>query len=286
MKKLLIPFLVLPFALAACSDSTSKDGFGGYGEMSEESLSSGYSDSYLLAPAPQYYIGDPYKIEDVQYTPAEDMYYNNTGMAGIIPNDLNGTKTRNGEIFNSEQMVAASKTLPLPTIARVTNLDNGQSAVVRVNNRGPFVNSRIMDVSSAAAKKLGMTGQTKVQVQVIADQSAIVRDATLGAGLTSPAVSTPTTTDTAPLATTAGGTGPYTVQAGAFYAEDSATALAQRVSGMGVGTARVVSEGGMFKVQIQNLDATGARNAISTLRGQGMAHGLINNGRWVNADSI
>ena len=77
----------------------------------------------------------------------------------------------NGEIFDASQMVATSKTLPLPTIAKVTNLDNGESVVVRVNNRGPFVNTRIMDLSPAAAEKIGLNSQAKVQVQVLTEQS-------------------------------------------------------------------------------------------------------------------
>ena len=84
------------------------------------------------------------------------------------------------ETFNASQMVATSKTLPLPTIARVTNLDNGQSVVVRVNNRGPFVNTRLMDLSPAAAQKIGLNGQGKVQIQVMEQESTTVKNATLG----------------------------------------------------------------------------------------------------------
>ncbi|MBR4860074.1 MAG: septal ring lytic transglycosylase RlpA family protein, partial [Alphaproteobacteria bacterium] len=109
------------------------------------------------------------------------MTYNQTGIAGIIPTELNGTKTSNGEVFDANQLLATSKTLPLPTIVRVTNLDNGQSVVVRVNNRGPFVNTRIMDLSPAAAQRIGLNGQGKIQVQVMPNESTAVKNATLGA---------------------------------------------------------------------------------------------------------
>ena len=281
--KVYVPFLVLPLCLAvAACGSSNKDGFGGYGEMTEESLSgAGYEDnSYLMAAAPKYHVGTAYKIEDVQYFPMEDMSYNQTGVAGIIPTDLNGTKTTNGEIFNSDQLVATSKTLPLPSIARVTNLDNGNSVVLRVNNRGPFVNSRIMDVSTAAAKKLGMSRQTKVQVQILAEQSTAVKNATLGM---SGASSSEPSYESAPVA--AGGTGPYTVQVAAFYSEDNARMLAQRIGNLG--NVRVVEESGMYKVRVSGLDASAARRTIDTLRQtESMSPGLLKDGKWVNADSI
>ena len=199
--------------------------------------------------------------------------------------------TSNGETFDVNQMVATSKTLPLPTIARVTNLDNGQSVIVRVNNRGPFVNTRIMDLSPAAAAKIGMNGQTKVQIQVLPEQSIAVKNATLGANTTfqqtetievtpTQTIETTTTTVTTPAAT-----GDYSVQLAAFYAEDSATALANRMKAYGDAT--VVKEGDMYKVRIVDLDANKARSVIDALRqNEGMAPGLLKNGRWVNADSI
>lgn len=290
MKKI-VSLAVLMALLAACSDyGTSENKMDGYGSdgLSEETLNAGggedtsANDAYLMAAAPKYYVGSAYKVEDTQYIPAEDLTYNQTGIAGIIPAELNGSKTSNGETFDIDQMVATSKTLPLPTIARVTNLENGTSVVVRVNNRGPFVNTRIMDLSPAAARKLSFNGQTKVQVQVLADQSTAVKNATLGENaVTEPAVTEPTpAVEPAPAAT-----GEYSVQLGAFYAEDSANALAQKVSQYG--TATVAKEGDMFKVRISGLDATKARSTIDALRSnEGMAPGLLKDGKWVNADSI
>ena len=308
MKKI-ISLAVLTAVLAACTDLSTTDtssvnGYAadGFGEETLVTSDESLNNTYMLAPAPKYYVGSAYKVEDVQYIPVEDLTYNQTGIAGIIPAELNGTKTSNGEVFDMNQMVATSKTLPLPTIARVTNLDNGQSVVVRVNNRGPFVNTRIMDLSPAAAQKIGMNGQTKVQVQVMANESMAVKNATIGA--TTPAtqpvaqpqpVETTTTTvvtttaapttGTVVTSTAAATTGEYSVQIAAFYAQDSADSLAARMAKYG--NAVVVQEGDMYKVRIVNLDAAQARSVIDALRNnEGMAPGLLRNGRWVNADSI
>ena len=172
MKKL-VSLAALAAIMAGCTTAQNNNatyGTDGFGEETLVAESTELNTAYLMAAAPKYYIGNAYKVEDVQYIPVEDLAYNQTGIAGIVPAELNGTKTSNGEIFDASQMLATSKTLPLPTIARVTNLDNGQSVVVRVNNRGPFVNTRIMDLSPAAAARIGMNGTSKVQIQVLADE--------------------------------------------------------------------------------------------------------------------
>lgn len=300
MKKL-VSLAVLTAVLSGCADmstTTDNSSMGGYGSdgFAEETLvtsDTSLNNAYLLAPAPKYYVGSAYKVEDVQYIPVEDLNYNQTGIAGIIPAELNGTKTSNGEIFDSTQMVATSKTLPLPTIARVTNLENGQSVVVRVNNRGPFVNTRIMDLSPAAAQRIGMNGQSKVQVQVLAEESMAVKNATLGNNTvqqqTQPVqtveTTTVVTTTQAPVATAPAASGEYSVQLAAFYAQDSADALAARMRSYG--DAVVVQEGDMYKVRIIGLNAQQARSVIDALRAnEGMAPGLLKDGRWINADSI
>lgn len=305
MKKI-ISLAVLTAMVAGCTNmgtnSTANSGYGsdGFGEevLATETTATPQSlnNAYLLAAAPKYYVGSAYKVEDVQYIPMEDLTYNQTGIAGIIPTELNGTKTSNGETFDINQMVATSKTLPLPTIARVTNLDNGQSVVVRVNNRGPFVNTRIMDLSPAAARQIGMNGQSKVQVQVLADQSTAVKNATMGTTTyqqtqtieTTPTQVTETVTTTVtstPAPAAVATSGDYSVQVAALYSEDSANSLAARIRSYG--DAVVVKEGDLYKVRIINLDAPKARGVIDALRSnEGMAPGLLKSGRWVNADSI
>lgn len=284
--KRLVSLAALTALLAACAETTKPTGaeYGSDGFGEETLVTETFNDTYLMAAAPRYYIGNAYKVEDIQYIPTEDYAYNQTGMAGIIPTELNGTKTSNGETYDMAQMVATSKTLPLPTIAKVTNLENGQSVVVRVNNRGPFVNTRIMDLSPAAAGKIGLTNQSKIQVQVLPEQSIAVKNATIGTGAQTQTVVEETTVVEQPtsIATSAGD---YSVQVAAFYAEDSANALVQKMRTYGDAT--VVKEGDMFKVRIVNLDAPAARRVIDTLRSnEGMAPGLLKNGRWINADSI
>lgn len=290
MKKI-VSLAVLTSLVAGCMDlNSSNDAMYGYGNLGEEQLNTSdalNTDAYLMAVAPKYFIGTPYKIEDVQYIPAEDFTYNQTGIAGIIPVELNGSKTNNGETFDSNQMLATSKTLPLPSIVKVTNLENGNSVVVRVNNRGPFVNTRIMDLSAAAAQKIGLNGTTKVQVQVLANESMAVKNATLG---TTTQQKTETT-ETATVQTTAvepasvATSGEYSIQVAAVYSEDNANALANELSSYG--HAVVVHENDMYKVRIIDLDSSNARRIIDALRSdKGMNPGLLKSGKWVNADSI
>jgi rare lipoprotein A len=293
MKKL-VSLAALTAILTGCADLSTTgrstnygaDGFGEEPLVATAAPAESLNDAYLLAAAPKYYVGSAYKVDDVQYIPVEDMTYNQTGIAGIIPTELNGSKTSNGEVFDINQMVATSKTLPLPTIVRVTNLDNGQSVIVRVNNRGPFVNTRLMDLSPAAAQKIGLNGQAKVQIQVMPEQSTAVKNATLGASTPQPVVQpTATTPIETTTATATPASGPYSIQLAAFYAQDSADALANRMKTYG--DAVVVNEGDLFKVRIINMDAAKARSVIDALRtNEGMAPGLLKDGRWVNADSI
>lgn len=297
MKKI-VSLAVLTALVAGCMDLNSKDNNTtyGYDGFAEEQLApteeTTTNNAYLMAAAPKYYVGSPYKIEDVQYIPGEDLSYNQTGVAGIIPLELNGSKTSDGETFDSKQLVATSKTLPLPSIVRVTNLDNGNSVMVRVNNRGPFVNTRIMDLSPAAAEKIGLKGTANVQVQVLSDESIAVKNATLGE--TAKTESAPvvvqetvvtTTPAPAPATVSAPATGDYSVQVAAVYSEDNANALARELTQYG--NAVVVRENDMYKVRIIDLDAAGARRVIDALRSdKGMAPGLLKSGKWINADSI
>lgn len=292
MKKI-VSLAVLTALVSGCMmEPGSENNVAAYGHdgVGEEQLAPEQNnlnnDAYLMAAAPKYYIGSAYKIEDVQYIPGEDLTYNQTGIAGIIPVELNGTKTSDGETFDSNQLVATSKTLPLPSIVKVTNLDNGNSVVVRVNNRGPFVNTRIMDLSAAAAQQIGMNSQAKVQIQVLQNESVAVKNATLGVVEQKPVVAETVAVEAAPAAPVAvAPAGEYSVQVAAVYSEDNANALANELSSYG--HAVVVHEADMYKVRIVDLDAQNARRVIDALRSdKGMAPGLLKAGKWVNADSI
>jgi len=112
----------------------------------------------------------PYKVNGVTYEILKDYRnYREQGVASWYGAKFNGYETSNGEIFDLYQPTAAHKTLPIPTYARVTNMENGRSVVVRVNDRGPFHPDRIIDLSYAAAVKLGYMeqGTARVEVEVI-----------------------------------------------------------------------------------------------------------------------
>jgi len=102
-----------------------------------------------------YKIGRPYTIGDVWYYPAENYEYNETGVASWYGAQFHGRATANGETYDMNALTAAHKTLPMPTLVRVTNLENGRAVVLRVNDRGPFAQGRIIDVSRRAAQLLG-----------------------------------------------------------------------------------------------------------------------------------
>jgi len=154
------PFVIyILLATAACSSispTTSENGGQGY-----------------------YKVGQPYQVSGSWYYPREDYSYDETGIASWYGQDFHNHTTANGEIFNKNELTAAHKTLPLPTLARITNLDNGRSIVVRINDRGPFSGTRLIDVSQRAAQLLGFEkqGTAKVRVQVLADESKAIADA-------------------------------------------------------------------------------------------------------------
>ena len=114
-------------------------------------------------------IGNPYKISGKWYYPKEEKSYDAVGIASWYGKEFHGKPTANGETYNMNALTAAHKTLPLPTNVKVTNLQNGRSIIVRVNDRGPFVGDRVIDLSRRAAQILGFTSQgtTKVRIQAL-----------------------------------------------------------------------------------------------------------------------
>jgi peptidoglycan lytic transglycosylase len=116
-----------------------------------------------------YRVGKPYTVAGRTYTPRENHQYDAVGLASWYGDAFHGRYTANGEIFDENSISAASPTLPLPSYARVTNLSNRRSIVVRVNDRGPYVGDRLIDVSVRTAKLLGFydRGVTRVRVQYV-----------------------------------------------------------------------------------------------------------------------
>lgn len=119
---------------------------------------------------PHFKVGKPYTIDGKQYVPNIAPRYAEIGIASWYGNGdgFNNELTANGELFNKDELSAAHKTLPLPSVVKVTNLENGRTIKLRVNDRGPFVKGRIIDVSELAAEKLGfrMKGSAKVLVEL------------------------------------------------------------------------------------------------------------------------
>jgi peptidoglycan lytic transglycosylase len=113
-----------------------------------------------------YRVGEPYLVADREYVPEENPRYSQVGLASWYGEDFHGRLTANGEVFDMQAISAAHPTLPLPSYVRVTNLANKRSMVVRVNDRGPFVRNRVIDLSYQAARVLGFGDHGVVRVRV------------------------------------------------------------------------------------------------------------------------
>ena len=113
-----------------------------------------------------YRVGKPYTVAGRIYVPEEDPTYREEGMASWYGDDFHGRLTANGEVFDMTSLTAAHPTLPMPCYARVTNLGNGKSLIVRVNDRGPYHGNRLIDVSNKAAELLEFKGNGVARVRV------------------------------------------------------------------------------------------------------------------------
>jgi rare lipoprotein A len=143
-----------------------------------------------------YRVGKPYTVAGKIYVPEEDANYKQEGLASWYGDDFHGRLTANGEVFDMGALTAAHPTLPMPCYARVTNLANGKSLIVRVNDRGPYANNRLIDVSNKAAELLDFksVGVARVRVEYVARAPLEGSDdrqlmATLRAGTPAPAPS-------------------------------------------------------------------------------------------------
>src|SRR5437762_12690480 len=113
-----------------------------------------------------YRVGKPYTVAGRVYVPEEDTEYREDGLASWYGNDFHGRLTANGEVFDMASLTAAHPTLPMPCYARVTNLSNGKSLIVRVNDRGPYHGNRLIDVSNKAAELLEFKGNGVARARV------------------------------------------------------------------------------------------------------------------------
>ncbi|MFP6743913.1 MAG: septal ring lytic transglycosylase RlpA family protein [Alphaproteobacteria bacterium] len=234
-----------------------------------------------------YKVGDPYEINGVWYTPAEDPDYVETGIASWYGEAFHGKRTANGAIYDMNALTAAHRTLPMPVKVRVTNLDNGRSIVLVVNDRGPFAQGRILDVSRRAAQLLGFyeAGTAVVRVETIgggATDEALVSEAPYDPEAP-PLPASPTgsieveaLTEVAAIepVTTAGGHTLY-VQAGAFANSDNARRLSAQLAPFGqVKTTMVTIDGHeFFRVRFGPLATTDdAADLLDKIIGAGYAN--------------
>jgi rare lipoprotein A len=125
------------------------------------------------ATSGNYKVGDPYQIEGVWYTPREDFAYDEQGVASWYGPGFDGKRTANGDTYDQNALTAAHPTLQMPSKVQVTNLENGRSLALIVNDRGPYRRGRILDVSRRAAQLLGFDGNgtAKVRVRILPEES-------------------------------------------------------------------------------------------------------------------
>ena len=151
-------------ALANCSSGLSSKVDPRYGVLSSARVVDPGQD--VPKGGGVYRVGAPYVVAGRTYVPQEDSHYSDVGLASWYGDDFHGRYTANGEIFDMNAITAAHPTLPLPCYVRVTNLRNQRSIVVRVNDRGPYVGNRVIDLSVRTAKLLGFYGEGVAKVKV------------------------------------------------------------------------------------------------------------------------
>ena len=183
----------------------------------------------------EFKVGDPYEVNGAWYYPAVDPGYDEVGVASWYGEKFHGRPTANGAIYDMNALTAAHKTLPMPSTVRVTNLDNGRSMLLTVNDRGPFVAGRIIDVSRRAAQLLGFRrkGTVKVRVQIVRDDAPEpLMAAPAGAVSQEPLVQTASLSPTTATGYGGGVLNTY-VQVGAFGSLDNATRLSIQLAPIG-----------------------------------------------------
>ncbi|VXB60676.1 septal ring lytic transglycosylase RlpA family protein [Brevundimonas sp. G8] len=224
----------------------------------------------------------PYQVRGRWYTPKEQPDYEEVGMASWYGDAFNGRPTSTGERFDMHALTAAHKTLPLPGLVEVTNLENGRRLVVRINDRGPFVDSRIIDLSREAATELGMLSQGvgRVRVRYLGRAPQQGGGTRLRASAPAPRVSAPVSAPVqmaafAPAAPVVAEVSTYWVQAGTFPDQGEARRIADSLSGW----VRADLNGGRFNVVVGPWDSANAAEAArQSVVARGYAGALLISG--------
>ena len=223
----------------------------------------------------------PYQVRGRWYTPKEQPDYEEVGMASWYGDAFNGRPTSTGERFDMHALTAAHKTLPLPGLVEVTNLENGRRLVVRINDRGPFVDSRIIDLSREAANELGMLSQGvgRVRVRYLGRAPQQGGGTLLRASAPAPRVSAPVSAPVqvaaAPVAPAVEEVSIYWVQAGTVSDQGEARQIADSLSGW----VRADLNGGRFNVVVGPWDSANAAEAArQSVVARGYAGALLISG--------
>ena len=288
---------ICALALAACG---SVDGSSG---IAAQRATSGAAPTSIVSDSPVK-IGDPFIIDGVTHTPRDVIDYDDVGYASWYGAEFAGRATANGEVFNPAHFSAAHKTLPLPSYVEVTSLENGRTILVRVNDRGPMDNRRLIDLSEAAARQLGIADQpAAVRVrrvnpplsereQLRAGLPVPERLATLAsllavlrakAAALPPATSVPAVAVAAPkpIAPTMvpdpaneppkpAATGNFMVQVAAFSTRERADAAAAKLGGT------VSAAGNLWRVRMGPFaDEAAAQNALANAKAQGFSDARV-----------
>ena len=221
-----------------------------------------------------YKVGQPYTVAGVQYVPKEEPTYEATGTASWYGAQFHGRLTANGEVFDRNKLTAAHPTLPLPTNVRVTNLENGKSLVVRVNDRGPFAGGRLIDLSERAADALGYRSKGLAQVRVTyleradskggrmipppkkaPDVATVIASAPTSrveeASLLPVPVATPAPQQLDPPTQRVVGSSPLFVQAGAFTSMENANRVVAALQAFGASISAMIKNGqALYRVRL------------------------------------
>jgi len=204
------------------------------------------------------------------HTLASSKGYKERGLASWYGTKFHGKRTSSGEPYDLYGMTAAHKTLPLPTYVEVTNLDNGRSVIVKVNDRGPFHEDRLIDLSYTAAVKLGIVGHGTGKVEVRAIDTETSAHATDSTPATT-AVAAPVT----PQQTGDPDAAVYYLQVGAFSSRENAAGLQQKIQSQNMGASRIVEgpgdSGTLYKVQVGPLSSHAEADQVTqTLKSLGI----------------
>lgn len=222
--------LVSATVLGACSNAGRWEEPPPATAVKKPGSSTQTTDTAASGELPRSKYGNPpfYEVYGVRYTILPGSTgYRKQGIASWYGRKFHGRRTSSGEPYDMHKMTAAHTTLPIPTNARVTNLENGKSVIVRINDRGPFSKNRLIDLSYAAAVELDMIANGTARVEV--------------ATLSEPSVSTTAPVENKPAEGTPVAQEQVTMylQVGAFGARDNAQKLADRLGASGIQNARV-----------------------------------------------